>query len=195
MYDVKSINNITDTVYTRECYLCDLRNNDLKDIDKTLNTPIRASNLKYGISSLHAWIRCFEYLLNIAYRLSICKSIAQKVDKQLLENHKKYIQNQFKVKMNLIVDQPKQGAGNSNDGNTARAFFSNEQKSSEVTGLDVEIIKRFHVILQTLSSGHIIDHHKYKEYAVETARMLNRKYDWYTMTPTVHKVLACMVLG
>ena len=91
--------------------------------------------------------------------------------------------------MNLIVDQPKQGAGNSNDGNNARTFFSNEQKSSEFTGLGVEIVKRFHIILQTSSSGHIIGHHKYKEYLVGTAQMFNRRYEWYTMTPTVHKVL------
>ena len=110
--------------------------------------------------------------------------------KDIYEEHKIYIQKEFKDKMGLIVDQPKQGgAGNSNDGNTARKFFSDEQKTAEITGIDVSLIRRFHVVLQTLSSGHIIDYDIYRSYAVETARLLTHKYSWYNMTPTVHKVL------
>ena len=77
--------------------------------------------------------------------------------------------------MHLTVDQPKQIAGNSNDGNTARAFFNNEEEVAKIIGVNVVIIKRFHVILQALSSGHNIDHDKYKNYAIETARIIREK--------------------
>lgn len=191
MYDVKSINAMTNTLYTKECYICGLRDKDLSDVDKTLETPINKSNLRYGISSLHAWIRCFECLVHLSYKLSICQPQARKNDgtKDIVEEHKVYIQQRFKSELNLRVDQPKQIAGNSNDGNTARMFFNNEEKAAEITGIKVEIIRKFHVILETLSSGHIIDHEKYKEYAVETARLLKEKYPWFIISPTVHKVL------
>ena len=191
MYDVKSINAITEIKYTKQCYICGLKNKDLGDIDKTLNTPIKKNNLKYGISSLHAWIRCFECLVNLSYKMSICQHEARESDgtKDIAAKYKRYIQEQFKTEMNLIVDQPKQVSGNSNDGNTARIFFNIEEKAARVTGIDIDIIRRFHIILQTLSSGHIIDHTKYKEYAVETAQLLKQKYSWFQISPTVHKVL------
>ena len=191
MYDVKSINKFTNTEYTKECYLCGLRGSELNDLEKILNTPIVTANLKYGMSSLHAWIRCFEFLVHVSYKLSICQYNAYESDgtKEMVEQHKKYIQKQFKDGMHLKVDQPKQGAGNSNDGNTARAFFSNPEKSAKVTGLDIEVIERFHVILETISSGHIVDHEKYKTFAFETAQLFIRKYSWFIMSPTVHKVL------
>ena len=66
MFDVKSINAITDTNYTKRCYICGFKDKDLSDVDKTLITPINDYNLKYGISSLHAWIRCFERLVNLS---------------------------------------------------------------------------------------------------------------------------------
>lgn len=51
-----------------------------------------------------------------------------------MENRKRQIQEQFRHKMGLIVDVPKSGAGTTNDGNTARRFFSHPQLSSEITG-------------------------------------------------------------
>ena len=191
MYDVKSINAITETAYTKESYICGLRDKDLSDVDKTLRTPINKSNLKYGVSSLHAWIRCFECLYALSTKLSICQSQARKNDgtQEIVQTQKKYIKELFKKEMNLRVDEPKQLAGNSNDGNTARQFFNNEEKASQITGIDVDLIKRFHVILQTLSSGQNIDLEKYKIYAVETARLFKSKYSWFNLMPTFHKVL------
>ena len=94
MYDVKSINAITETVYTKECYICGLRDKDLGDVDKTLGTSINQNNLKYGISSLHAWIRCYECLLNLSYKLSICQPQARKIDgtQDIVKQQKEYIQ-------------------------------------------------------------------------------------------------------
>lgn len=58
--------------------------------------------------------------------------------------------------MGLVVDRQKPGFGSSNDGNTARRFFENPSKSSEITGLHQELISIFKVILLTISSGYQI---------------------------------------
>ena len=72
--------------------------------------------------------------------------------------------------MGLLVDKPKPGFGSTNDGNTTRRFFNNPEGSSEITGIDVEVIKRFRNILQVISSQHPIDSELFGVYAVETAR-------------------------
>ena len=57
--------------------------------------------------------------------------------------------------MGLLVDVPKSGGiGTTNDGITARRFFSNEV-SAAITGVDQDIIHLFSVILLTLSS-HVV---------------------------------------
>lgn len=92
--------------------------------------------------------------------------------------------------MGLVVDQPKQGGGNSNDGNTARKFFDNPVKAAEITGLDYRIIIRFSTILSTLSSCHYIKIENFKKYCLDsTAYLLTELYGWYHMSASVHKLL------
>lgn len=43
--------------------------------------------------------------------------------KENVKKRKEKITTSFYKEMGLVVDQPKQGGGNSNDGNTARKFF------------------------------------------------------------------------
>ncbi|EFN76000.1 hypothetical protein EAI_13214, partial [Harpegnathos saltator] len=52
-------------------------------------------------------------------------------DKCKLKERKKIVQEDFKNKMGLTIDVPKQGSGTTNDGNTARRFFVNSKLSSE----------------------------------------------------------------
>nr|CAI5842224.1 unnamed protein product [Callosobruchus analis] len=72
--------------------------------------------------------------------------------------------------MGLIVDKPKPGYGNTSDGNTARRFFRNIEISAAITGLDVNLIKKIHILLRALSSGYNINIERY-------------------MPVTVHKIL------
>lgn len=106
------------------------------------------------MSTLHAWIRCFECLLHISYRLVVKKwQIRERNDKICVKERTDEIKQRFKIKMGLIVDKPKPGYGSSNDGNTARLFFRNPELPSTITGLDVNLIKHFDIILRKLSSG------------------------------------------
>lgn len=109
--------------------------------------------------------------------------------KQIFECKKKEIQDKFKTKMGLIVDKPKPGYGSSNDGNTARKFFANPNTSSEITGIDSELIGNFATILRILSSGRKVDLYKYKQLVFRTKERYLKLYSWYYMPVTVHKLL------
>ena len=88
--------------------------------------------------------------------------------------------------MGIIVDIPKPGYGYTNDGNTARRFFLNPEKSGEISGLDVELILKFSVLLSRLSSGHEIDCVKFEKLCSGTRTLYLDLYSWYYMPVTVH---------
>jgi hypothetical protein len=106
-----------------------------------------------------------------------------------LKQKKLKIQNEFRSRLGLLVDMPKQGFGSSNDGNTARRFFKNYKISSEITGVSEVLIYHFYVILQCLSSGENINIDKFEVYCWETAELYTNLYSWYYMPPSVHKIL------
>ncbi|GBP71305.1 hypothetical protein EVAR_57689_1 [Eumeta japonica] len=98
-------------------------------------------------------------------------------DKTLLAQKKQHVQQQFKQRLGLIVDKPRSGrSGTSNDGNTARRFFSNSSISAEITGLEKDLIDRCHNLLQCPSSGYKINNVAFKEYALDPALKLVAAY-------------------
>lgn len=149
MVDGKICNSLTETTSTMRCFLSNLTSKDFNNIEKCKAAKIVCeSALEFGMSTLYAWIRFFECLLHVAYKLPLKTWQARgEENKQLYETTKKVIREKFKNQLGLIVDKPKPGYGNSNDGNTARRFFENADVSSSITGVDVEIIKRFRTIL------------------------------------------------
>ena len=69
--------------------------------------------------------------------------------------------------------------GSTNDGNTARRFFENADISASITGFDKNLIKRFHIILQAISSGYDINLIRFQDFALQTARDFVQLYPWY----------------
>ena len=139
MVDNKICNVITNTISAMRCYICNAKPTEMNNLDLVNSKVCNNSNYSFGISSLHAWIRCFEYLLHVAYNMPFKKWTANTPQRKKLHNERKEeIQRKFKDKMGLLVDMVKQGWGSSNDGNTARRFFSNAQLSAEITGIDVK---------------------------------------------------------
>lgn len=163
----------------------------MNNIEKSLRKPINEKTFEYGLSPLHSWIRFFEYLLHVSYRLGIKKWQARSAaEKQSVAMKKKQIQAGLREKLGLIVDKPRSGgSGTSNDGNTARKFFKCSKETAAITGLKEELIDRCRTILQCLSSGYEIHTGKFKKYALKTAKMLTNEYPWYYLPPSVHKVL------
>lgn len=82
-----------------------------------------------------------------------------------------------------------QGRGTTNDGNTARKFFSNAIKSAEIIEINLDLIQRFGNILSVLASGHEINIVAFQTYGIETAKLFVSLYSWYYLPASVHKIL------
>ena len=70
MVDNKVINALTDTTSAMRCHLCNATSKNFNNINDMIQRPINTSNLRFGISSLHAWIRFFEMFLHIGYKIN-----------------------------------------------------------------------------------------------------------------------------
>lgn len=172
------------------CYICKASPKEMNNLDLIRNRTVNKETLTFGISPLHSWIGCFECLLHISYRIDIKKwRIINGDDKQIFEIRKKAVQTEFKKKIGLIIDVPKQGTDTTNDGNTSRRFFEDPKLSSEITGIDEKLIIRFAIILKAISCGFTIDIEKFNKYCYETAKLYVHLYDWYPMPASVHKIL------
>ncbi|GBN09024.1 hypothetical protein AVEN_30634-1 [Araneus ventricosus] len=133
---------------------------------------------------LHAWIRCFERLFHFSYKIEVKKWPGRKQDKEKLEKHKKVIQDRFKKEMGLLIDIPRQISGTTNDGNTDRRFFANPTLSSDITGLDMKLIKRFSLTLRIISSEQEIDEDAFEKYTFHPEKLYVQLYNWYYMPAT-----------
>lgn len=190
MVDAKVCNALTETSSTQKCFICGATSKMFNKIESMIARPIKTDNLGFGLSVLHGWIRMFECVLHLAYKLPILKWQARGgSDKQIVAENKARIQKEFRERCGLIIDMPKPGFGNTNDGNTARRFFKNAELSAEITKLDLELIKKLHTILIVVASGYDIDVEKFRAFTHQTARYFVENYPWYNMPPTVHKYL------
>lgn len=149
MVDGKVCQALTNTQSSSTCTICGANPSEMNKLNEIAKRTENSDNFEYGLSTLHAWIRLMECIIHIAYRLSFCKWRASKDEqKEQMKEEKKRIQEEFKSRTGLLIDYPKQGAGSTNDGNTARRFFSDPELAAEITGVDQELIQRFSVILQ-----------------------------------------------
>ncbi|KAK4883557.1 hypothetical protein RN001_006876 [Aquatica leii] len=116
-------------------------------------------------------------------------NLLEPTQKQIVQQKKKEIQEEFRTKLGLIVDVLKAGFGNSNDGNTSRRFFADHELSASITGIDSGLIYSIEVILEAVSSGHKIDTTKFKLFCSDSAKLCVELYPWHPMTPTLYKIL------
>lgn len=190
MIDGKVCTILSNVPSSSSCYLCGAKPTEMNNIDKVVMRDVDEKTYNFGISSLHAKIRCMEFLLHVSYNLEFKKwSVREPYMKKQQAETKKKIQEQFKKDMNLLVDVIKQGSGLTNDGNTARRFFSDIKTTAKITGLNETLIKNFAIILQAISCGEMIDAKKFGHFAIETAKLFVQNYGWYYMSPSVHKLL------
>ncbi|XP_025414995.1 uncharacterized protein LOC112686776 isoform X2 [Sipha flava] len=82
-----------------------------------------------------------------------------------------------------------EGHGTTNDGNTARTFFRNAEKSAEITGVNLNLIERFKNILMVMASGQDIDTNSFDEYGIQTAKLFVSLHPWFYMPSSLHKIL------
>lgn len=189
MIDGKVATIITDTSSASACNICLAKPTEMNKLSEVFSRPVREDVYKYGLSTLHMWIRCMECILHISYNMDFELWTARGANKQLKAAKKHLTQEEFKQQMGILVDFVKQGFGTTNDGNTARRFFRDYEKSAEITKIDKGLLKHFAVILQTISSGCAIDIEKFRTYCRETAEIFVHLYPWFYMPASVHKLL------
>jgi hypothetical protein len=73
MIDGKVCNSLSNTASTQRCYLCKATSKEFNNLDSMVEREVIERHLQLGISSLHAWIRCFGYLLHLSYKPDIKK--------------------------------------------------------------------------------------------------------------------------
>lgn len=189
MIDGKATSILCETSSQR-CDKCKAAPTEMNNLPLIMAKTIDPNLYKYGLSSLHMWIRMMECILHIAYRLPMKTwTVRGEEAKSIMNNRKKNIQKDFKDKMGLLIDIVKQGHGTTNDGNTARRFFANATMTAEITGVNEDLIRRFAIILETISSGGSIDTVKFHEYTEATIKLYLDLYSWYYMPASIHKVL------
>jgi hypothetical protein len=82
--------------------------------------------------------------------------------------------------MGLLVDKVKPGGGGtSNDGNTARRFFKNYRESARINCVNEDLIQRFYVILQSISSGFELNIEEFNKYAKDTAKSFVKEFNMF----------------
>jgi len=189
MVDGKVCNAATHTKSTLRCYICGATSSEFNKLSKT--KPSKQENLSFGLSLLHARIRFLESILHVAYKLPVKKWNVRltAAESEMVKERKKEIQEQFRSQLGLLVDAPKANFGNTNDGNTSRRFFENYEISAAITGIDKDLIYRMKIILDTLCCGLTINTEAFENYCQETAELYVALYDFYPMSPTLHKIL------
>lgn len=156
MIDGKVLTVITQTKSNQRCCICKATPKQFNNLSNT-STRFKAQEgtLKYGISVLHLWIRSFEWLLHISYRLKTKKWQMRGSAQIVLKERKMELQKRFFELMGLRVDFPcNGGSGNTNSGPVARSAFSKPEILSEILEVDVNLIKKMGTILIALSCQH-----------------------------------------
>lgn len=171
------------------CLLCNTVQEEFNVIEDILIRGVNENNYSFGLSISYIWVRFFECLLDLSYKLDIKKSeVTSETDKLTLENRKRNIQMGLNLQYGCTIDVENAKFKYINE-NTARCFFENSTTSALITGVDRIIIKRFNALLQAMSSNHKIHPQKFHDYALKTAERFVQLYSWYNMSITVHKIL------
>ena len=141
----------------------------MNNVTQLLKKNICEENLLYGLAPLHLYINIMECVLHISYRLPFKKWKIKKgsLNQKIAEENKKTIKEKLKKEIGIQIETPKHGFGKSHTGNIARTFFKNYLITSNITGFDVDLMKRLYIILLTINSGHFINAEKFKEYKVK----------------------------
>jgi len=77
MIDGKVINTLTGSS-SQVCFICKYNPTNMNNSDQMHKFKINEDNFKYGLSTLHAWIKFLESTLHIAYKLESAPTTKRK---------------------------------------------------------------------------------------------------------------------
>lgn len=173
MIDNKMCNAATGTSSSMRCYIFNAKPPETNNLELVKHTSCNINSYSFGTSTLHAWIRTFEFLLHVAYNIPFKKWAANTPElKQLQRVRKEKIQKLFREKMSLLVDFAKQGWGSSKDGNTSRRFFANVELSAEITKIYI-VENALFPIGQLSEEAQESRHKNLKKYRTQSSRKMS----------------------
>eukprot|EP00733_Pompholyxophrys_punicea_P001908 Pompholyxophrys_punicea_v1_NODE_1162_length_898_cov_12.164692.p1 type:complete len:200 gc:universal NODE_1162_length_898_cov_12.164692:897-298(-) len=110
MVDGKTFNLLANTKSKAVCGVCQLKPSDMNNIKKVLSQKTDSQYIKHGISNLHCYIRCLEYVLNVSIRMKIGwkKWRIPKEKKPEAKIAETEIRNSLRDKLAIIVNVVKQ---------------------------------------------------------------------------------------
>ena len=76
MLDNKAISGLTNTNCTQQCNACGALAREMNKVNLR-EKSVDQDKLKLRLSTLHCWIKTFEYLLHIAYKIDIKTFLAK----------------------------------------------------------------------------------------------------------------------
>ena len=82
------ITSILSGTSTQCCDICNATPKEMNNLDLIATKAVDTDLCKYGMSSLHAWIRFMECILHISYRLELKTWIAKNENKIIMEAKK-----------------------------------------------------------------------------------------------------------
>lgn len=153
MIDGKIFNILTNT-FSRNCPSCGCEARFFNDPRSIGLGRFRATEegLSHGCQTLHAWIRFFRHLLNLAYNKPVREERARgERARELREAKKREIQDAF-LRYGLRIDFPApNGRGSTMDGNTSRRAFKllmSEPDLLRTFDLSGDLIRRYWYIIK-----------------------------------------------
>lgn len=191
--DGKVLNALTDNANTHACPICGKSSksfNKKENLNNGFFAPKHQESLKYNVQPLHCIINTFNNLLNISYRLKFKKAQARGDNKTIMKSEKIKIQSKIKEELHILVDMPKDGgAGNTTTGNICRRAFNQPQVLAQILNLNVQLVENISIILSVLNYQEQINNVEFKKLCDNTFNLYIDNYDWYPMTPSLHKIL------
>lgn len=94
MIDGAVANILTNTNSCSRCVFCNAKPTEMNRL--TFKNIPNIDNYKFGLSTLHCWIKFFECLLHIAYRIDFKKWRVGKENEEAFSEKKARIQDEFK---------------------------------------------------------------------------------------------------
>ena len=191
MLNGEAISAIT-KVPSQVCHICKAKPTQMNNMDNTQFKNVNINDLKYGLTTMHAWIKAMELILHLGYYLKLKKPTirnATTAEKDEIERRKADIKAKLKEQLGLHIDKIIQGRGTSNTGNVGRKFLKNYKIVSKITGVYEKLIEKLYFIMITLSCGEEINLDAFKLFARETAELYVSKYNWYRLPVSIHKIL------
>lgn len=212
LLDGKSVNTLTDTTYTLACALCNLTSAQFNTVlMRNAEIDVEIERLDFGGQPLHSYLNCFKFMLGLGASLGAekehqklykieqkkGKKVQAKIDKKALKRKIKdkedtkmrEIERRMFKELSLVVNKVKVGFGSSNTGNVARKAFQNPKIFSKITGINMNLVEKFQLILFLFNTEEVVDCVSFKSLCRETSNLLTQLYPWKNWSPTVHKLL------